>query len=185
MKTQRKTQTKRRIPELCAAIRTVREAQHMTQAAFAQHIQTAAISLSRWETGTFQPRDPDTLRRLHAAAAAAGLDAEAKLFEDRMGSLPDLPYVGIPTLAMNLHSIAEWRQMYACRLASSYLPEVANAVQDALKPALDLLSEIIREEAPVDGKLDTIFYDRLAPRLDELAARKVFPHKFDIEGEQQ
>jgi transcriptional regulator with XRE-family HTH domain len=185
-------------PEVCTAIRRVREASRLTQQAFAEKLGTAVMTLSKWENGIRQPRDPEVFRRLWGLAATAGLAVEQKLFEERIGGRPPFPEgiqdisldqklfaeaTSSSALVMRMLTRSEWRLMYGFRLANGYLPQVANAVQDALRPALELLDEIIREEAPADSKLDVAFYNRLALRFDELAARKAFPHKFPKERE--
>jgi transcriptional regulator with XRE-family HTH domain len=188
-----KPRTKNGPPEMCAAIRRVREASGLTQQAFAQKLGTGLMTLSKWETGKHKPRSPQVFRLLWGLAGKAGLAEEQVLFEQHMGPLPPFPQgvedksldhrifeeLGIDAAPiMRLLSIAEWHQMYAMRIASAYLPEVSNAVMDALRPALDLLKQIIQEEVPADGKLNIAFCNLLALRLDELAARKVFAHKF-------
>jgi hypothetical protein len=142
------------------------------------------MTLLNWEHGKNRPRKPESLLRLRDAAATAGLDAERKLFAEALPTVREgivdqsvdcpIPDVDDQALIVRLNSIAEWHDMYAHRLANCYLPEVAAAVRDALRPALETLKEIIQEQSRADGKLDTAFYSRLSLKLDELAARKIF-----------
>jgi transcriptional regulator with XRE-family HTH domain len=190
MTAKRKPRSRRATPPLCLAVRRTRQALHLTQDAFAQQIGTAVMTLSKWERGVHQPTDPAALLRLRQAAASAGLAAEQKLFDESLPPFPEgivdqsidhriLGAVGYGSaLVMHLGSISEWHEMFAHRLANAYLPEVANAMRDAAAPALELLKAIIAEEAPEDSKLDIAFFNRLALRLDVLAAQKVFAHKF-------
>jgi transcriptional regulator with XRE-family HTH domain len=161
----------------------------MTQAAFARRLGVTVKTLSNWERAIHTPTDAKALVHLRNAAAEAGLTAEQKLFEDEVSpslagfldhdriDLQILEAVGSKALAIRLHSIADWHCHFATRIALTWFPEVAKALHEALQPTRKILNEIVQEEAPPDGQLDLGFYNRLALRVDELAARKIF--RFD------
>jgi transcriptional regulator with XRE-family HTH domain len=181
--------------KMCDAIHATREASHLNQQEFAQQIGVAVMTLSKWERGLHEPRGSKVFQRLRDAANAAGLANVQKLFEDHIGPLPfpegivdqsvDRRLIAATygqALVMRLGSIAEWQEVFAHRIANAFLPEVADAVRDALRPALEVVREIIREEFPEGGQFSLSFYNTLALRMEILAARKAFPHKFPKEN---
>jgi transcriptional regulator with XRE-family HTH domain len=192
MTKRRKPTTKPKILLLCGAIQKTREGLRMTQADFAKQLDASAISLSRWERGEYEPRDPDTLRKLRdMAALVPGLDAEKELFEKY---LPRVPFEGIEdksvekriaavapdALVLRISNLAEWQLIHALRHANAFLPDARYAVEEALKPALATVKEIIKEQTPADGKLDVAFFNWLSPRMDVLGAQKAFPGTSEV-----
>jgi transcriptional regulator with XRE-family HTH domain len=69
------------ISDVCRAVKCVREAFAETQERFAQRLQVAAMTVSRFELGKKVPRNPQVLRRLQTLANEKGLTGEAALFE--------------------------------------------------------------------------------------------------------
>jgi transcriptional regulator with XRE-family HTH domain len=169
----------------------------MTQAQFAKHLDISALSLSRWERGEFEPRQPEIFQRLRdTAATIPGLAAEQALFDKYV---PRVPFEGIEDksierriaavapdqLVMRLANIAQWQSVHAFLHAIAFLPEVRYAVEDALQPAFATVREIIQEQAPPEGKLDVPFLNWLSVRMDVLGAQKAFPHKFEAKDNEQ
>jgi transcriptional regulator with XRE-family HTH domain len=166
---------------LCAAVLRTRQVLNMSQASFAAQIGITVVTLFKWERSRNKPSKPEALLRLRDAAGVAGLSAEQQLFDD---ALPPyliegvdwriqeriLQTVGNAALILRLGSVAEWYYMLAFRSAP---PEVQNALNEVLLPVIELVKEIVREQAPADGKLDIAFFNWLTFRADELVARKL------------
>jgi transcriptional regulator with XRE-family HTH domain len=68
-------------PDICIAIKRVRQAFGDSQERFAQRLQIAVMTVSRFELGKKVPRDSQILRRLQTLANEKGLTDEAALFE--------------------------------------------------------------------------------------------------------
>ncbi len=81
----RNTKPKPNLPELCAAVRRIREARGWSQERMARETNIATQTISRFELGKAEPRDYLVLSSLADAAAAAGLDAEKHLFRQAAG----------------------------------------------------------------------------------------------------
>jgi transcriptional regulator with XRE-family HTH domain len=67
--------------DLCAAVKRVRLALGEAQEAFSRRVGLSAMTVSKFELGKQVPRDRAVLAHLAKAARAAGLEAEAGLFE--------------------------------------------------------------------------------------------------------
>ena len=76
-----KKRIKAAIPEVCIAVKRVRQTFADSQERFAQRLQIAVMTLSRFELGKKVPRDPQILRRLRSLANEKSLTEEAALFE--------------------------------------------------------------------------------------------------------
>jgi transcriptional regulator with XRE-family HTH domain len=59
-----KRKTKTELPPLCLAVKRVREAYRDSQERFARRIDVALMTVSRFETGRAEPRDPRVLLNL-------------------------------------------------------------------------------------------------------------------------
>jgi transcriptional regulator with XRE-family HTH domain len=68
------------VPDVCLAVKRVRQAFTDSQQQFAQRLQVALMTVSRFELGKKLPRDPQILRRLQTLANEKGLAEEAALF---------------------------------------------------------------------------------------------------------
>jgi transcriptional regulator with XRE-family HTH domain len=86
------------LPELCRAVRAIREAAGWSQEKMAQETGIATQTISRFELGKQEPRNLVVLIRLREVAEQTGLDSEIKLFSDALAKAPKLTwhhYTGI------------------------------------------------------------------------------------------
>jgi transcriptional regulator with XRE-family HTH domain len=176
MATKSKTKKPRKLPPVCQAIRNVRKVTGKSQEAFAQDIECASMTLSRFENGVV-PRDRAVLGRLRAVAADAGCSLEEKVFFDALMALPGGPSRFESSVMIPTHTPLQWRLMQAARIAMNFFPDVAVAMQEAGRPALDLVDEIMTEAALGERNVSVQFYRDLEIKLDALAARKIFQMK--------
>jgi transcriptional regulator with XRE-family HTH domain len=166
----------RKLPALSQAIRRLRKVTGKSQEAFAQEAEIASMTLSRYENGVV-PRDRRVLARLRAIAADAGCNVEEQLFFDAAMALPGGPSRFESSVMVPSHTPLQWRLMQAGRIAMNFFPDVARAMEEAARPALDLVDQIMAEEALGERKVSVQFYRDLETKLDELAARKIFQIK--------
>jgi transcriptional regulator with XRE-family HTH domain len=171
-----KGKSTRKMPAVCLAIRAVRAKTGKSQEVFAQEIEIASMTLSRYERGVV-PRDRAVLGRLRAVAADAGCVIEEQVFYDALMALPGGPSRFEPTVMVPAFTPLQWRLMQAARIAMNFFPDVARAMEEAARPALDLVDEIMAEAAAGDRRVSVQFYANLETKLDELAARKIFQIK--------
>jgi transcriptional regulator with XRE-family HTH domain len=176
MLSKNKIKPRRKLPALCEAIRRARRGTGKTQQEFAADIGVATMTLSRYERGDV-PRDRAILGRLRAVAADAGCVVEEQLFFDALMALPGGPPRFEPSVMIPTHTPAQWRLMQAARIAMNFFPDMARAIEEAARPALDLVDEIMEGAALGERRVSVQFYADLESKLDELAARKIFQIK--------
>jgi transcriptional regulator with XRE-family HTH domain len=136
------------LPPLCVAVKRVREAYGDSQERFAHRIGVALMSVSRFETGRAEPRDPRVLLNLAKVAYEKSLKDEG-LFRDayqdyerikstdrRIGELESFAQ---PTF----RSLREWRLSCAARLAVLYYPEQVAAMEKAAAAALAIIDDVL------------------------------------------
>src|SRR5215475_10229180 len=75
------------LPPLCAAVKRIREAYSDSQERFSQRIGVALMTVSRFETGRAEPRDPRVLLNLakvayEKASTSVGDSARQSLLDD-------------------------------------------------------------------------------------------------------
>jgi transcriptional regulator with XRE-family HTH domain len=145
---------KRKVSEMALAVKAVREASRISQEAFAQQIGTTATSISRIERGLQTPASFDTLNRLEKVARDLGLAQEAGLFDEARSALrftayrpPEHHGDADPT-----YPLPQWRLGLAARLAAAYFPERLPAIEEALRPAVEIVDEVLRStnESEID-----------------------------------
>src|SRR5215471_7932516 len=102
--------SKRRLPEISIAVKTVREACRVSQEAFAQQLRTTATSVSRIERGLQTPASFDVLNRLEGIARDLGLNEEAALFDSARSALRFTAYrPPEPQPAALTQPLPQWR----------------------------------------------------------------------------
>src|SRR5215467_14411024 len=70
------------LPPLCAAVKHVREAYGDTQERFARRIGVAVMTVSRFETGRAEPREPRVLLNIAKVAYDKSMAEDERLFRD-------------------------------------------------------------------------------------------------------
>ena len=175
MKRQKHTQA---LPELCAAVKRIRESYRDSQPQFAQRVDLAPQTISRFERGVQSPADFQVLMRLARAAQAQGLTEETDLLEHTALAArgawhrAETRSTGRGLMAMSIFHLQQWRLMHAAGVAALYYPEIAIAIERAAGPALTLVDEAIRLYAnePVSSGLG--FANQLALVLETLLERR-------------
>jgi transcriptional regulator with XRE-family HTH domain len=149
---------KRELPPLCAAVKTIRRTLGLTQEKFAQSVQLAVMTISRFERGRQVPTEHYVLERLSHAAADAGLEEEETLFTNAItkryppeGRPPFLDPVLFPPDQKPNYGVAEWRLMQAARAVYRIRPDATREVEEALNRicgVVDLVDEVLRKADP-------------------------------------
>ena len=117
----------------------------MSQEAFAQRLATTATSVSRIERGVQTPGSFDLLNRLENIARDLGLAEEANLFDEARSALRFTAYRSPERQdAVLVQSLPQWRLATAARIAAAYFPERLPAIEEALRPAIEIVDEAIR-----------------------------------------
>ena len=181
MPAKNKNKLSRKLRRVCIAIRTVRQATGKTQEAFAAEIEIAAMTLSRYERGDL-PRGRAVLGRLRAVAADAGCAVEERLFFDTLMAMPHGPSRFESSVMIPTFTPQQWRFMQIARVAQTFSPDVAREIERIAAREADLVDEVMQEAALGERNVSVQFYRDLETKLDALAARKLFPWKFDKEG---
>jgi transcriptional regulator with XRE-family HTH domain len=169
------------LPNLCRAVKRIREAYGDTQDRFALRVNLAPMTVSRFERGKLVPSDMHVLMRLADAArakdltddadeleqAAAATRAAAKI-EDLKGSLGP----GSGLWPMQIVSLQEWRLAHMAVIALRHYPEIAAALEREGGAALALVDEAIRQyaEQPIASGLG--FHNQLEQRLITLVKQR-------------
>ena len=156
------------LPQLCVAVKRVREALGESQEKFAQRTGIASMTVSRFERGKLVPREYRVVRALWEAAADAGLDHETRLFDSVLADTP------APSWPSTKYPLQEWRLMQAARIAVRFyrFHEQALAIEKAAAPALALVDQILKDADPVyDLGGSSPNFDLLEDRLNELVER--------------
>jgi transcriptional regulator with XRE-family HTH domain len=170
-----------KLPPLSAAVKRTREAFGDTQERFARRIDVAVMTVSRFETGRAEPREPRILMRLINAAREIDLMAEAKEFEtayleaengraiDRFHSDRAFVHPALSAMACGLaaYSLQQWRLMAAARTAALYYPDRVAAIERAAGPALTLVDSVLKET----DETKALDYSALDLALNALAER--------------
>jgi transcriptional regulator with XRE-family HTH domain len=179
MKKQKKQETAA-LPPLCAAVKRIRESYGESQPEFAQRVQLAPMTISKFERGATVPADSGVLIRLARVAREKGLKEETDLLEhiavaargvefrdaraesDLVTRLQPIP----------VYSLPQWRLMAAAGIAALYYPEAALAIERAAGEALALVDEAIRQcpKEPVSPGLG--FANQLARLVMTLAEER-------------
>src|SRR5215471_101816 len=93
------------LPELCAAVREVRNAYDESEEQFARRVELAGQTVSRFERGRQIPTDFHVLKRLAASAQAMGLAKETELFEQAARqAIVRLGEIRSPLASVPIHS---------------------------------------------------------------------------------
>jgi hypothetical protein len=138
------------------------------------------MTVSRFETGRAEPRDPRVLLNLANAAKEIGLGEEHDMFAEAQLEAANPGYFAgsygpfsarqfLAAAAGIGRDVRAWRLSAAARMAALYYPEQVAAVEKALGPALAIVDEALRTADRTRG-LD---YERLADRLEALGEQKV------------
>ena len=172
------------LPPLSLAVKRVREHFQDSQEAFAHRIGIASMTLSRFERGLAEPKDPRVLKRLISVVnqrlsilpggfyeehpiretlkASAALFLDALQNAERQGST-DLESPVQPAA----RSLSEWRLLCIARVAALYFPEQAAAMEKAAPGASALLNEVL-------SRADKIDYARFEREVFALAEERAF-----------
>src|SRR5215471_5454517 len=169
--------SKRKLPEIALAVKAVREACRISQEAFAQQLGTTATSISRIERGLQTPASFDTLNRLEKAARDLGLTKEAALFDEARSALRFTAYRSPERQDAGLgYQLPQWRLAIAARIAAAYFPERLPAIEEALRPAIELVDEVLRstDEDEIDySRMDREVFSRAERRMMKDLKREV------------
>jgi DNA-binding transcriptional regulator YiaG len=157
----KKEKTTHEISPLSAAVKHVREAWGDTQERFARRIGVAVMTVSHFETGRTEPRDPRVLRNLATVAmermgkfephteAGRNVIAACELFHDAYEDWERLRRTDEAVAKLEPHiqpaflSVREWRLVCATRLALRYYPECIGAIEKAAAPAIALVDQVL------------------------------------------
>jgi transcriptional regulator with XRE-family HTH domain len=156
------------LSQLCIAVKAVREVLGDSQERFARRVGVALMTISRFERGVLEPRDPRVLLNLAKVTdeikkgtlflLTAGtekvmkVENASKLFngaykeyerlwetDETVAQLESLARLAPPAFL----SVREWRLVCAARLALRYYPEYVGAIEKAAAPAIVLIDEIL------------------------------------------
>jgi transcriptional regulator with XRE-family HTH domain len=161
-------QTRQPLSPLSQAVRSTRESYGDTQEQFAHRVGVVLMSISRFETGKAEPRDPRVLRRLADVARDKGLREAEELFRQ---PLKDTEVHGENYLFEMPRSLAHWRYLAALRLAMTQSAG-SQPVLPALEKALAAPLEIVDEVLMTTNTPGPVNYRDLDFHLKKLAERK-------------
>src|SRR5262245_22344140 len=145
-----KKKIEQELPPLCAAVRRIRAAYGDSQERFARRIGVAVMTVSRFETGRAEPRDPRVLLNIaRVAAEKAGFVSDSKslrddedLFRDAYADFERIQQTDRKVGQLEsfgkqtIRSMRDWRLSCAARLTVLYFPEAVAAVEKAMGGAL-------------------------------------------------
>jgi transcriptional regulator with XRE-family HTH domain len=184
------------ISPLCNAVKDLRLACGDTQERFARRIGVAIMTISKFETGRAEPRDPRVLMTLatvaedkanfafhveednakHNTLRAAELQFRDVLrdyerlrqAEQRLGPLERLGPMEFDSKP-TVRSPREWRLSCAARLAALYFPEQAAAMEKAAGAAIAIVDDVLSraDEKQID-------YQRFEREIFTLAEQRAF-----------
>jgi transcriptional regulator with XRE-family HTH domain len=201
-----KRKSENELPPLCVAVKRIREAYGDSQERFARRIGVALMTVSRFETGRAEPRDPRVLLNLASVAYENSRflsdperkelqDAE-KLFRDayadferikqndsRVGELERLggrEFFGAPAVRSH-ESMREWRLDFAVRLSFLYTPERVAGIEQAAAPMLAMIDEILGA-ADENQQID---YSRFERDVLALAEKRTLQNLKQQKGKQK
>jgi transcriptional regulator with XRE-family HTH domain len=124
------------LPALCVFVKQIREAHRESQPRFAQRVNLAPQTISRFERGVQVPADFEVLLRLaHAARAknlteqANELDRVAHQASSRIDDLHETIGPGAGLWAMPIFTLRQWRLMHIAGIAALYFPETVGAIE--------------------------------------------------------
>jgi transcriptional regulator with XRE-family HTH domain len=161
-----------KLPPLCAAVRHVREKWRDTQERFARRIGVAVMTVSRFETGRAEPRDPRVLLNLAKVTSEQIMMCSVDDIERKFVSRPFDDGVMTLSVAEQLfrdayedyarlrqtdrsvgelesqvqpvtRSMREWRLSCAARLVVLHFPEQVAAMEKAAGAAIALIDEVL------------------------------------------
>ena len=174
MRQQRKPKIKA-LPELCAAVRSLRVALDMSQEKFAQATSIHTQTISRFERGAQVPTDPRVLLTFQRLAERMQLHNIAGLMKSALRDLPEQPREVYESLLEGLQPLIythdEWRLMQVGLLAVRFFPEIAKAIEGVAGPVLMIVDGGVRA-AKIPEKLDATFYRELEKAILDLANRQ-------------
>jgi transcriptional regulator with XRE-family HTH domain len=167
------------LPELCVIVRRIREAYGDSQEQFAQRVDLAPMTVSRFERGKQVPADPQVLVRLRDAARRLLKSIDIACLEEAITKVETRSVQrfsdmrpGLGLAAMPISSLPQWRLMHAAAIAILYYPESVHAIEQAAGPALALVDEAIRQYADQPTAPGLGFHDQLARQLMTLADQR-------------
>jgi transcriptional regulator with XRE-family HTH domain len=183
------------LPPLCRAVKQAREIFGDTQERFARRIGVAVMTISKFETGYSEPRDPRVLLNLSRVMGEKmefinlrdpqhdEWDAVWKVFSDAyrdweriqktdrevglLESQTQFRSIGGVTPASYFRGLREWRLSVAGRLMVQYFSEQVEAMEKAAAPAISLIDEVLSkaDETQID-------YARFEREIFALAERR-------------
>jgi transcriptional regulator with XRE-family HTH domain len=169
-----KRKTDSELPSLCTAVKRVREVYGDTQERFARRIGVAVMTVSRFETGRAEPRDPRVLMNLMKVSRQKGPNDAHDLFSDALEDLRRLnetdrriQELGLASGEATFRSMREWRLSCAARLAVLYFPEQVTAIEKAASAVISIIDEVLSKAD--ENQID---YARFEREVFELAERR-------------
>jgi transcriptional regulator with XRE-family HTH domain len=181
------------LPELSAIVKQIREAYAESQPRFAQRVNLAPQTISRFERGVQVPADSEVLIRLANAARAKNLTEQATDLERAAGptaarieALRQVAGPGSGLFSMPIHSLRQWRLMHIAGIAALYFPETVRDIEQAYKrnaaEAVAWVDEALQQYAsqPIASGLG--FDDQLSPVLMKLAEHRAI-EKYKLRGD--
>jgi transcriptional regulator with XRE-family HTH domain len=134
------------LPPLCAAVKSLREKLGDSQERFARRVGVAVMTISRFENGRMEPRDPRVLHSLSNLALGKAGEAgfgpstdEYRLFDEAYTDYKRTKFSAQEVSKIEqydggqprISNLREWRMLCAFRLAMVYFPEAAAAMEVA------------------------------------------------------
>jgi transcriptional regulator with XRE-family HTH domain len=169
--------SRQKIPELSIAVLRVREAAGDSQEIFARRLGTTATSISRIERGQQTPASFDVLNRLEKMARDLELTDEAALFDEARSKVRFNAYKAPGLADEPTFSLPVWRLTIAARIAAAYFPERLPAIEEALRPAVDIVDEVLRsidDESEIDySRMEREVFSRAERRTLQYLRREV------------
>jgi transcriptional regulator with XRE-family HTH domain len=177
--------SKGKLPEISLAVKAVREASRMSQEGFAQSLRTTSTSISRIERGVQTLASFDMLNRLEKMARDLGLEAEAALFDQGRSALRFTAYRPPPPERQDAgltYPLPQWRLAMAARIATAYFPERLPAIEEALRPAIGIVDDIllgVADDAEINyAEMEREVFSRAERRkLQDLKREAFVPEK--------
>lgn len=171
----------RELPPLCAAVKRIREAYGDSQDRFARRVGVVTMTISKFETGRSEPREPRVLLNIATVggqkarysddpAEKRRLDDDARLFWDAYADYERIKQtdrrVGeLESFEPAIRSMREWRLSCAARLAVQYFPEAVAAMEKAAGAAIGIIDDVLSKAD--ENQIDYARFEREAFALAE------------------
>jgi transcriptional regulator with XRE-family HTH domain len=137
----------KKIGELGEAVKRLREACGYSQEEFARRLNVTVTTVSRFETGRAEPREPRVLRSLayfegdRNQSIFRFTDPFLKAYKEQGDAIDES--LAQPWPSAGIRSLREWRLVCAVRLAATCFPEAVAAIEKAAGEAMAIVDEVI------------------------------------------